>query len=125
MLKPLHDGDVLLYNIGFAAEAYWRMLHKERWEKEGTEMTEEEQTKFLEDNPPHFDIVQEMLDGRINNSHAIIGTKKEPIMFFTGKTNFRNDISTTGYKLRAGRKPYHYKNIKAYLQGKYECIEKE
>lgn len=114
MLRPLHDGDVYLYNVGFAAEAYWRMLFEERGEEVD-----------LEANPPPFDIVMDMLEGRINNSHAIIETKEEPTFFFTGKTNFRNDISTTGYKLRAGRKPFHYWNIKAFLHGKYECVTKE
>lgn len=125
MLKPLHDGDVYLYNVGFASEAYWRMLHTERWEAEGKQMSEEEAASYFEDNPPPFDIVMDMLENRISHSHAIIETTLKPVFFFTGSTNFRNEISTTGYKLRAGRKPFHYWNIRAYLHGKYECYTHE
>lgn len=117
MLKPLFDGDVLRYQCGFAAEAYWKMLNEERWDEEDGSLQE-----FLEENPPPFDIVLDMLEDRINNTHAIVGTKQQPILYFTGVGNFRNEISTTGYKKREGRKPYHYKNIEAFLKGKYECI---
>lgn len=122
MLKPLWDGDVIRYQCGFAAESYWRMLHEERWIKEEAILSKEEKAEFLEDNPPPFEIVLEMIEDRINNTHAIVGTKQEPIMYFTGKGNFRDEISTTGYKKREGRKPYHYKNIEAYLKGRYETI---
>lgn len=117
MLKPLWDGDVLRYQCGFAAETYWKLLNEERWDEEDGSLQE-----FLEENPPPFDIVLDMLEDRINNTHAIVGTKQEPVLYFTGKGNFRNEISTTGYKKREGRKPYHYKNIEAYLKGRYECI---
>lgn len=110
MLKPLWDGDVLRYQCGFAAETYWKLIQAEK----GIEID-------LEDSPPPFDIVKDMLDDRISNTHAIVGTKQEPVMYFTRKGNFRDEISTTGYKLREGRKPFHYKNIEAYLTGKYEC----
>ena|SRR5690606_2524340 len=97
MLKPIWDGDVLRYQCGFAAEAYWKMLLEEKGEEAN-----------LEESPPPFDIVKDMLDDRIANTHAIIGTTEEPTFYFTGKTNFRDEISTTGYKNRVGRKPYHY-----------------
>lgn len=114
MLKPIWDGDVLRYQCGFAAEAYWKMLLEEKGEEAN-----------LEESPPPFDIVKDMLDDRIANTHAIIGTTEEPTFYFTGRTNFRNEISTTGYKNRVGRKPYHYYNIDAYLKGLYECITVE
>src|SRR5699024_3399988 len=121
--KPLWDADVLRYQTGFAAEAYWRMIHIERWEEEGKVMDKEEISEYLSDNPPPFDIVEDMLLNRINNSHAIVGTKQEPVLYFTGKGNFREEISTTGYKNnREGTKPFHYKNIEAFLNGRYECI---
>jgi hypothetical protein len=110
-LKPLWDADCLLYNIGFAANSYWKAIHLEK----GVELD-------VEEFPPPFDVVADMVDNRIANTHAIIGTTQKPIMYFTGKGNFRNEISTTGYKLRVGGKPFHYYNIKAYLQGMYECV---
>ena len=76
----------------------------------------------VEENPPPFDVAQRILDGRISNTHAIIGTEESPVMYFTGKGNFRDEISTTGYKLNRGRRPYHYKNIEAYLMGKHDNI---
>lgn len=109
MLRPIHDGDVYLYNVSFAAETYWRKKHEEA----GVEID-------LTLNPPPFDLVAEMFESRINNSHAIVETTLPPTFYFTGTTNFRNEISTTGYKLRDGRKPFHYKNLKAYIQGKYD-----
>jgi hypothetical protein len=122
MLKPIWDGDVLRYQCGFAAESYWKMIHEERWEHNEIVMTKEESEEFFLANPPPFDIVQDMLEDRIANTHAIIGTTEEPVFYFTGKGNFRNDICTTGYKNRAGRKPFHYKNIDAYLKGRFNCI---
>lgn len=113
-LKPLWDGDVLRYQIGFAAESYWKASHLEK----GIEID-------VEENPPPFSVVEEMLVGRINNTHALIETTEKPILFFTGNTNFRNEISTTGYKNRVGRKPFHYKNITAYLKSEYETLQQE
>lgn len=108
MLIPLWDGDILLYQVGFAAETYWRKVHEEQ----GVEID-------VEQNPPPFDVAQTILDERISNTHAILETTRSPEFYFTGKGNFRNEICTTGYKKRIGRKPYHHQNIKAYLKGKY------
>lgn len=55
-----------------------------------------------------------------------IGTEKEPLLFFTGKTNFRNEIAVTRkYKDRPTNRPFHYKNVKAILQNKWESFERE
>jgi 5'-3' exonuclease len=44
-----------------------------------------------------------------------------PILFLTGKTNFRNEIAKRQpYKQRASNKPFHYKNLIAYIKGKYD-----
>lgn len=121
-MRPVWDGDVLLYQCGFAAESYWKMIHEERWEQNDIPVSAEEAEEFFLANPPPFDVVQSILEDRINNTHAIVETNEEPTFFFTGKENFRNEISTTGYKNRVGRKPFHYRNIKAFLEGKYNCI---
>lgn len=105
-LIPLWDADFLQYQIGFASETYWKKVHEEK----GEEVVD----------PPPFQIVEKMVEDRIANTHAILETKQQPIMFFTGKKNFRNEISTTGYKLRSGNKPYHHGNIGAYLKGRFE-----
>lgn len=77
----------------------------------------------IEQYPPPFDVVQHILDERLSNTHAILETTEKTEMYFTGKGNFREQVSTTGYKLRAGRKPYHFKNIEAYLKGKFEWFQ--
>src|SRR5690625_1740354 len=98
------------------------MSRKEKWKAEGPLPSEEEEREWFENNPPPFDIVLDMLEDRINNTHAIVGTKQQHVLYLTRKENFRNEINTTGNKKREGRKPYHYKNIEAFLKGKYECI---
>jgi len=101
-MQPLVDGDILLYEVGFAAEAGWQ------------------QPGF-----PHFDYVAELLDSRIENLCAITEATEPPIFFFTGKSNFRTEIAKTRpYKERPSLKPFHYKNIKAYIKGKYVYMER-
>lgn len=95
---PLIDADVLCYEIGFACET--------GWQQEGT---------------PPFDYAAQMLDDRIGNICAKVGGTQPPILFLTGKTNFRYAIAKrTPYKERASHKPFHYSNIKAYIKGKYD-----
>ena len=98
MRQPLVDADVLLYEIGYASEAGWQ-------------------------HPgfPSFDYVEELLTNRIKNICAVVEATEPPILFLTGKTNFRNDIAKLRpYKERPSNKPFHYKNIKAYIKGAYD-----
>lgn len=98
-MQPLIDADVLLYEVGFAAETGWQ------------------QPGF-----PPFDYAAELLDNRISNICAIVTATSPPILFLTGKTNFRNSIAKRQpYKERASLKPWHYNNLKAYIQSKYDC----
>lgn len=97
-IQPLLDADVLIYEAGFAAES--------GWDEEG--------------HPP-FDYAANQLDTRIANICAMVGATAPPILFLTGKKNFRNDIAKRKkYKDRASNKPYHYKNLTAYIKGKYD-----
>lgn len=107
-MQPLIDGDVILYELGFAAEASWKKGEEAR-----------------EDFPP-FDYVSELVDMRIGNICAMAGGTVPPKFYFTGKTNFRNEIAKKrGYKDRASNKPSHYHNIKAYIKGKWEWEQQE
>ncbi len=108
-MQCLVDADVLRYEIGYAAETGWQ-------------------------HPgfPPFDYVAELLDNRIANIVAIAGNADgegmipEPILYLTGKGNFRFDIAKrTPYKERAGNKPWHFKNITAYMKARYNVIESE
>lgn len=102
-MQPLIDADVLVYEVGYAAETAWK------GENPGSE------------DPPPFDMCATLLDNRIANTCAIVGATCPPILFLTGKTNFRFAIAKrTPYKARAGNKPFHYKNILAYIKGKYD-----
>lgn len=97
-MQALIDGDVLRYEIGFAAEAGWQ-------------------------NPgfPPFDYAAKLLDEKIANICAVCDTDLPPIIYLTGKTNFRNDVATLfKYKDRDSLKPYHYRNLTAYLHAVYD-----
>mgnify|MGYP006342709025 FL=1 len=100
-MQPLIDADVLRYEIGFAAETGWQ----------------------AEGFPP-FDYVAELFDNRIANICAITEATQPPILYLTGKGNFRNEIAVTQkYKERPSIKPWHFYNITAYIKGKYDWIE--
>lgn len=89
---------VLLYECGYAAEA--------GWQGEGF---------------PTFDYAAELLDARIANICAMVEATAPPLLFLTGKTNFRTSIAKRQkYKDRPSLKPFHYYNLKAYIKGKYE-----
>lgn len=102
-MQPGLDGDILAYELGFASEAGWQ-------------------------HPgfPSFDYVEELLNNRISNICALVNATKKPIVFLTGKKNFRYHIAKRQpYKQRAGNKPFHYYNIKAYLQAMFETQVQE
>lgn len=89
--------------MGYAAEAGWQS-----------------------DGLPPFDYVAELLEMRINNICAITQATSPPILYLTGNTNFRNNIATRKpYKERAGVKPYHFKNLTAYMKAVYDVRMQE
>lgn len=95
MVTPLIDGDVLVYETGFGAQTGW----------EGSD-------------PPPFEIARELLENRIANICAIVGATSPPIIYLTGKDNFREKIAVTKpYKgNRKQAKPFHYTNLRVYLE---------
>lgn len=97
-MQPLIDADVLAYEIGFAAEA--------GWQSEGV---------------PSFDYVAELLHMRIDNICGAVGATAPPILYMTGKHNFRTQIATRQeYKDRPSAKPWHYYNLRAYMKGNWD-----
>lgn len=105
------DGDVLVYEIGFAAEASWRYHHAAK----GVEV----------ETPPPFEWVLEMLERRVPQIVEEAGAD-DFVVYLTGKKNFRNHIAkTTPYKARVGNKPFHYKNIRAIMPTMFLCREYE
>lgn len=94
-MQPLIDADVLRYEIGFAAEAGWKG-----------------------EGPPSWDYVQELFDSRVQNICGVVGATAPPIMFLTGSQNFREQLATRQpYKERPSAKPWHFKNLTAYIKG--------
>lgn len=99
-MQPLIDGDILLYEVGFAAEV-----------------------GNTNPDPPSFDYAATILDSKIANICAITNATQPPIIALTGSTNFRNEIAKKHpYKKRTSFKPFHYYNLKAYIKGKYEYV---
>lgn len=104
MRRPLIDGDILLYEVGFAVEAGWKAENKE--------------------GLPPFDRAADSLDMRIANICAVVEATEPPVLYLTGKTNFRYEIAKrTPYKDRPSAKPFHYHNLKAYVKGTRNYIE--
>lgn len=100
-MQPLIDADIFLYEVGFGVEVGW-------------------------DEPgyPPFDKAASLLDTKIQQICAAVGATAPPILFLTGKGNFRYDIAKrVPYKSRPANKPFHYKNIKAYIKGMYDYEE--
>lgn len=111
-MQPLIDGDILVYEIGWAADTGWKA--KRDW-KEGDPPLD----------PPPFEYVAELLDNRIAEICGAVMATHHPIIYLTGKGNFREAIAKRkpykGTRKEDG-KPWHYANIWAYLQGAYNAI---
>jgi hypothetical protein len=102
-MQVLLDADILRYECAAAAES--------GWQSEGL---------------PPFDYAANLLDERINNICAIVGATAPPILFLTGKGNFRYDIAKKQpYKTRPSVKPFHFHNLTAYMRSKYNAITSE
>lgn len=96
----LIDGDILSYEIPFAA--------MKGWQKEGE---------------PPFDYVAEMLHQRVENIKHM-AELDEIEMYMTGKGNFRFELATTqSYKSRDhDKRPFHYDNIRYYMISEYNAV---
>lgn len=112
MVKCLIDADILQYEIGFASESYWKHLHPEA------------SLEWLADNPPPWEIAEEQLLSRIATIEDECEATEPSTFYFSGKENFRYQIAVSQpYKSGRGFKPFHYKNIGAFLRGLYPYRE--
>lgn len=108
-MLALFDADYLCYNVAFAAEA----AEKYKAQEQGREP-----------HPPSWETVSSMLEQRIE--HCMHETEATDAKFYlSSKTNFRDKISTTGYKLDRGEKPSQYANLRAVILGLYGGIIEE
>ena len=99
MRIPLVDGDILRYEIGFAAEAGWHHLTNDQY------------------SIPRFDFVEMILERRLATIYEEVDGER-PEIFLTEGPTFREDIATTKpYKgQRTGVKPWHFSNLTVYLR---------
>lgn len=129
-MKPLIDGDVIVYEIGFCGEYY------------ETDETTGEKVLIIRE----WDFVEQLLVGRIEGICKDVDATEPPIVFFTASEDrtrrlnqhlclfghadrdfqlpLREGIATQKpYKgTRKGSKPFHFDNIFTFLIANYECI---
>lgn len=110
-LKPLVDGDVLRYEVGFGAETGWRAMHPD--------IPKEEECL------PPFQYVADMLDQRLKSIQTACNTSEQPQLYFTSGPTFRFDIAKKKpYKgQRKEHKPWHYNNLTAFIKYELGAIE--
>jgi 5'-3' exonuclease len=98
-MRALIDGDILRYEIGFAAETGWRAI-----------------TEDPEAIPP-FDYVEDMLLNRVQNIIHLTNADQRTIYLTSGPT-FREQIAVTKpYKgTRKDAKPWHFNNLTVYIR---------
>lgn len=101
-MQPLLDGDILLYEIGFATQ---------------------KKTETGDILPAPIEEVNQMVDNRIKEICSAVYATEPPKIYLTGFNNFRIDIAKRrAYKgNRKQIKPFHYKYIKAYLQSQWDA----
>ena len=110
-MTPLIDGDILRYEIGYAAEAGWRMT----MEEVGGDV----------EAPPPWDYVANMLHMRVDNICAMVNATALPVIYLTEGRTFRDKIATSKpYKgTRVAKKPWHHKNLTAYIRSEYDVVQ--
>jgi 5'-3' exonuclease len=108
-LVPLIDGDILRYEVPFAAETGWKAMHPED-----------------KDALPPFGYVVDILHKRLEDIKAACQTSEQPVIYFTTGPTFRFDIAKKKpYKgnRKEENKPWHYKNFTVYLRDVLGAIE--
>lgn len=136
------DGDILKYRCGFAAEAVWYYAFGERFRykkdmKEFAKEQEQGQNSFKYESHREAEPVENALHNVKSVMNDIMEelelTKDEVIVYFSGESNFRNDLPTQvmydladvkGYK--ANRKdaprPIHGPAIIKYIKRHYTTV---
>lgn len=101
-MQPLIDGDLLLYEVGFATQT-----------KVDGEIV-----------PSPVEYVNERVDALIKEICASVYATEPPQIYLTGKGNFRFQAAKKReYKgNRKQIKPFHYQYIKSYLQAQWGAV---
>lgn len=106
-MTPLLDGDIFLYEIASCAQ-----------------YTDEEGELIVRS----FEYAEELLVNRIEEICEAVGATEPPVVFFTGKGNFRYEkAKKKPYKgnRKDVVKPWHFENIRCYLEANYRCVTAE
>jgi 5'-3' exonuclease len=105
-LRPLIDGDILRYEVGFAAETGWKAITNGEGEV------------------PAWSFVEEILLQRLAYINSVIGTEEPQTIFLTEGPTFRFELAKTKpYKgTRKENKPWHYANLSAYMKGTLNTV---
>lgn len=102
-MRPLIDGDLILYEVGFAS-----------------------QQKGVEGDCilAPVEEVNERIDRLVNDICAAVYATEPPAIYLTGKGNFRHAVAKSReYKgNRKQIKPHYYSYIKAYLQAQWGAV---
>ena len=104
----LIDGDLLVHEIAVLGQYY--------------EEEDKDKTTLLF---RHFNYLETILVSRIEEICEAAGCTDEPIIYLTGKNNFRYDIATVKpYKgnRKDKEKPVHFENVKWFLISRYNAI---
>ncbi len=105
-MQPLLDGDILLYEVAFKSQS-----------------KKDDGSIFVFP----WETAMKHMDRAIDNICAECYATEPPIIYLTGKGNFRDEIATEKkYKgNRKKEKPFHYYNLRAYLEGAYDtrCVD--
>jgi len=105
--KALIDGDLLVHEVSVLGQYY------------DEEDVEKEHLLFR-----HFNYLEEVVTTRIEEICEAAGCDGSPVIYLTGKNNFRYDIATVKpYKgNRKKEKPVHFENVKWFLISRYNAI---
>lgn len=103
-MQALIDADILLYEVGFACQY------------------KDEETGDIV--PSSLEDVVKCVDEKVALIQELTWADVEPILYLTGKNNFREKIAVTKeYKgNRVAAKPFHYNNIKGYIKSNYNTV---
>lgn len=103
-LQPLIDGDLLVHEISVLGEYI-------------DEETQEPRVR-------HFSYLEEIVVNRIDEICQAVNSTLPPVIYLTGKGNFRYDIAKLKpYKgNRKSEKPLHFENVKWFLISRYNAI---
>lgn len=101
-MKPLVDGDILVYEAACCAEAAWQS-----------------------GGVAPFDYVEGLIEGSVLAICEAVKATEPPLIFLSTDNNFRYQIAKTKpYKgnRKHDSRPFHYDNIRAYIPARWDCV---